>query len=254
MNDLSVCPISPPVTSTNLPGISPWVVIQTKAGQAFRNFTCLGGAPATYTTYQAELADTLGLWSGKLFYDSNGFPTYNLVFQDPYNDFLQHPRTIVTYKEYIEIPNPNGTVSAARYKVLSDTASPPFSYIERTQTTGGIPPAPCASPTIAVEYTAIYNLYMCRDPSQITGSPAPAPSPAIIVPSPVPASSPTLPIVAPNNSATPPPVILSSPPPVIVAPTTSVPASPPPPVRSQAYRAVVSLGTAFALIAACIVF
>jgi hypothetical protein len=197
----------------------------------------------------AKVADTEGLWWGDLYY-ATGFPTFDLTFQDPYQDYAQSTRKIVAFKEYFEIPNP-GAAPSARYKVMSDSGSawsPPFAYVERTNVVGGATPESCSGQLANKDYTATYNFYMCKE-----GAVAPVPAPIVV--------------------ASPPPVVVASPPPspVVVAPSpavvavtppspteqpspspTVVASSPPPPVPASGAAAVAlsAVGAAFAALAA----
>jgi hypothetical protein len=199
--------------------------VRTKpTGVSTRNFNCFGGVPKTYSEYSAELNQEEGLWDGNLNYDANGFPTFTLTFQDPYEDYFKTSRTIVTFKEFAEVPSPTpGATPWARYKVMSDTGNPPFSYVERTQTTGGAMPSTCPSgaDVAKVPYTAMYNFYMCNE-----GAVAPV---APIVP-----SVPVLPVLSPSpamvpTAAAPAPAVVAAPVPApdpVVVPAVAPIASP----------------------------
>ena len=222
-DELPECPAVPPVTSTDLPGLTPQVVLETKGATGERTFTCSGDVPNVYSEFSVEFTEPRANWFGGLAYDANGFPTYTIKWQDEYNDYKEYPRVIQTFKEFVEKPSPlPNTVSWARYKVLSDTGLVPFSYIERADTAGGAPPATCGGKaTVKVPYTANYKFYACKE------APAPKPSPAAKLSPPAPASPAPVPepVLSPPAAAAPEPT---------PAPATPVPASPEAAVPSPA--------------------
>lgn len=218
-----------------MPGVDDIVLLNTDPGKAFRNFTCMGSVPGTYSEYMSRVSDVAGLWWADLFYDANGFPTYNMVFQDPYDDYKQYPRTVVTYKEFVEIPSPTGAAPWARYKVMSDTGAVKLAYVERFNTVGGNAPGSCGDKfEVSVPYTADYRFYWCREGAVFASpSPAPAGSPPPTVAA-VPPKQPT-PIVTPSPMAMPPTITpnATSPPQVTPSPTPSPTESSPSPSSSS---------------------
>jgi hypothetical protein len=192
--------------------------VRTKpTGGSTRNFNCFDGVPKTYSEYTAELNQEEQLWNGDLYYDANGFPTFTLTFQDPYEDYFKTNRTVVTFKEFVEVPSSTpGATPWARYKVMSDTGNPPFSYVERTQTVGGAMPSSCkdGADIERVSYDAMYNFYMCNE-----GAPAPM---APIVPAIVPSPSPS-PAMVPTAAAPVPAVVA----PPVPAPAAEIPVAAP---------------------------
>lgn len=240
LSDVPVCPNPPPVTTSSLPGVDPQLVIGTNPNKATRNFTCVGDLPSSYSDYLATLSDVGGNWWGQLFYDSNGFPTYSFVWQNPFEDYKQYPRTITTFKEYVEIPSPDGGAPWARYKVMKDTGNPPFAYVERANTVGGAPPGDCGNKdAVQVPYTATYNFYMCRDTATkpVAAPPtAPITPPMVTLSPPVVTASPpiiVIPTAAPPTAVTPVP----APAPIIVESPSPVPAPQIPVVTSPAAQA-----------------
>ncbi|KAG7672920.1 hypothetical protein Ndes2526B_g08553 [Nannochloris sp. 'desiccata'] len=203
-SSLPECPPNLPVTETGVPGLKPMIDVRTRpSGISTRNFNCFGGVPKTYSEYSAELNQVEQLWKGDLYYDVNGFPTFALTFQDPYQDYIRTNRTVVTFKEFVEVPSPTpGAAPWARYKVMSDTGNPPFSYVERTNTGGGAMPSSCkgGADIAKVSYNATYNFYMCNEAPAVPVAPimpavpdlpSPSPSPDI-----VPTAEPPVPAVA----------------------------------------------------------
>lgn len=258
---LPTCPTLLPSTDTSVPGVNTYAVLATNPNQATRNFDCVGDVPATYSEYTASLSDAPGLWWGNLTYDSNGFPTYNLVFQDEYDDYKQYPRTVVTFKEFTEVPSPTGAAPWARYKVMSDTGSPPMSYVERTKTTGGVPPANCSGQaSVQIPYSATYNFYWCKEDA---AAPSPAPvalsppmmmmsPPVAVPPSPTAAvpPSPSMPVVVPSPAVIPSPVpVAPSPSPAEVSPSTVSPSPAPSPPSSSLAASVSAIALAAVLAA-----
>jgi len=201
-NSLPECPPNLPVTETGVPGLKPMIDVRTKrSGIATRNFNCFNDVPKTYSEYSAELNQVEQLWKGELYYDVNGFPTFALAFKDPYQDYITTNRTIVTFKEFVEVPSSTpGASPWARHKVMSDTGNPPFSYVERADTEGGAMPSSCKGGTdMNVPYNATYNFYMCNEAPAVPDIPAiadipaipdlpsPSPSPDIVPPAETPA-------------------------------------------------------------------
>ena len=174
------CPELIPVTETGLPGLDPKVVLYTNKNSGLRTFTCSSNRPNPYSEYTAKLGDNEGSWWGEMYYDDNGFPTYNLTWQDPWNydeygNKKLYPRSIVTFKEFIESESLNGSAPWARYKVLSDTGSPPVAYVERAKTEGGATPPDCnneASVSVGLEMEI--RLYVCETPAVTTTPPPPS--------------------------------------------------------------------------------
>lgn len=254
---LPACPAPLSVSDTGVAGVDPQLVIVTKSGgPATRNFTCYADKPSTYSEYLAKLADVEELWWGDLFYDAAGFPTFDLTFQDPYQDYAQTTRKIVTFKEYFEVPTP-GAAPAARYKVLSDTGNPPFAYVERTNVVGGAAPDACSGGFANKDYSATYNFLMCAEggaapvpapaaPAVVATPPStPAPAPAVpaVVASPPPSPAPA-PVPAPAAAPVPPPSPSASPAVVVASPPPAAPAS------GSAAAALSAAGAALAAVAA----
>lgn len=253
---LPACPATLSNVNTGVDGVEPELTLQTKLG-ATRNFTCYAEKPSTYSEYLAPLKDVEELWRGTLFYDAAGFPTFELTFMDPYEDFIESTRTIVAFKEYFEIQNP-GAAPSARYKVMSDTGSswsPSFTYIERTDVVGGATPDSCSGSFANKEYSATYKFYMCQDGAAVAPVPAPVvPSPPVVV-----ASPPPSPVVAPLPSpavvAVPPPSPEASPAPLSPSPSPIVVTTSPSPSTPASGAATVALsavGAALAAVAAVV--
>ena len=169
------------------------------SGISTRNFNCFGGVPKTYSEYSSELNQVEQFWKGDLYYDVNGFPTFALVFQDPYDDYFKTNRTIVTFKEFVEVPSPiAGDAPWARYKVMSDTGNPPFSYVERLNTQGGAMPSSCknGADVERVPYNATFNFYMCNEGPAVPVTPSMPVVPDVPSPSPIPMAEAPVPAVA----------------------------------------------------------
>lgn len=168
--DLPVCPENVPVLSTGVPGISDdqRLEISTNKGKSFRIFQCIDDKPVSYSEYDAKISDIKGDWWGEMFYQ-DGFPIFRLNWANPYSDGNKiESRTVVSFKEYVEIPAPNPTSDLpwARYPVMSDDGKKPspFKYIERAYTKGGVPPATCGGQReVRVPYEAYYYFYACKD-------------------------------------------------------------------------------------------
>lgn len=225
--DLPICPDPISVTTTGVPGVSDdqRLEISTRKGKSFRTFKCLGDVPTSYSEYEAEISDIKGDWWGKLYYDGNGFPTFELNWVNP-NNKKYIKRKIVTRKEFTEMPSPTGDAPWARYPVYSDEGQPQFRYVERAVTRGGVPPASCeGKATLSVPYEAYYYFYLCRDAKVQTEEPATSPVvPVVPPPSPVvPPPTPVVPSPAPVATAPPTPTGVTSPSP---SPTTSPSSSP----------------------------
>jgi hypothetical protein len=216
------------------------VVLTLKAGSGVRTFPCIGDQPNTYSEFKGEFTETTANWFGGLSYDANGFPVYKIMYQDPENDYVEYPRTVVTFKEFLEVPSATpGALSSARYKVMSDDIGPPFlpfSYIERTETTGGVAPTSCGGKqSVSVPYNAVYKFYTCRQDAP-KPAPQPAPSPPADEPTAAPTPSPQLspspaaaePTAAPSpDPATPSPSPSLGPLPVAPSPDPATPSPSP---------------------------
>lgn len=255
---------------TGVPGVDPQVELTTKKEKAFRTFTCTADQPNAYSVFDAQFTEITGNWFGNLSYDGNGFPVYNVMWQDPYDDYTEYPRVIQTFKEFTEVQSPSPATAApwARYKVLSDSGKVPFSYIERWNTTGGLAPKDCGGKdTVKVEYKAIYRFYACRSADAGQPSPMPVPTP-IVKPSPVvaptlapssiapipvtPSPSPAAPIASPVTSPNPASPI--SPPAPVPVPKTPPPSPPAPAVTLASAAAVPALSAAATLLACLLAF
>jgi hypothetical protein len=222
-NELATCPDPIPVTTTGVPGVSDddRLELTTQQSTGIRTFDCLGDRP-TYSEFKAKISDIKGDWWGEMYYDENGFPIFELNWLDPYSGSNKiASRKVVTFKEFVEIPSPDGAASWARYRVLSDDGKPlPFKYVERAFTKGGEAPPSCGGlAKVEVPFQAYYYFYLCKDPKQEEeASPVLEPSPEPVTPSPEPASP---------EPASPKP---ASPEPASPEPATPEPASPEPSV------------------------
>jgi len=132
--DMPVCPDQVPVTETGVPGISDnqRLEISTQKGKAFRIFDCINDKPVPYSEYNAKVSDIKGDWWGEMFYQ-DGFPIFKLNWADPYNNNKVYPRTIISFKEFVEVPSPDvSSAPWARYPIMSDDGAKPgaFKYRE----------------------------------------------------------------------------------------------------------------------------
>lgn len=152
------------------------IIIQVVRGT--RNFTCTNNQLNDgYSEASAKVDDNTPNISGDFFYDSIGFPTFTL---DVGGSSKFVPRKIVLFKEYLETPSPSGpnVYPWARWKVLSDTGSPPFAYVERRDTTeGGLPASTCTGPTATSPFGGKFNFYACNPPG--VSPPLPKSPPAV---------------------------------------------------------------------------
>jgi hypothetical protein len=227
------CPTFLPVTDTGVPDVQPQAVLEINKGKGFRTFACVGDKPM-YSEYTARLGDITGNWWGDLYYDPSGFPTYNLTWQDPYDNWKQYPRDVITYKEFVEIPASNASDAPwARYKVMSDTGKPPLAYIERAETVGGGAPTSCENKdSVTVPMFAHYRLYACKEaaPTPPPGLPPNSSLPAAMRPPPAePSEPPTMaPVEAPDAVIAEEPVAEPEPETETGTPSTAALASPPP--------------------------
>ena len=233
-NELATCPDPIPVTTTGVPGVSDddRLELTTQQSTGTRTFDCLGDKP-TYSEYKAKISDIKGDWWGEMYYDENGFPIFELNWLDPYSGSNKiASRKVVTFKEFVEIPSPDGAAPWARYRVLSDDGKPlPFKYVERAFTRGGEAPASCGGLSkVEVPFQAYYYFYLCKDPKKEAeispvlepASPEPVtPSPEPVTPSPAPPSpEPSSPEPSSPEPSSPEPSVDAPEPPVEISTTT----------------------------------
>lgn len=249
-NELATCPDPMPVTTTGVPGVSDddRLELTTQQSTGTRTFDCLGDKPV-FSEYKAKISDIKGDWWGEMFYDENGFPVFELNWLDPYSGSNKiASRRLVTFKEFVEIPSPEGAAPWARYRVLSDDGKPlPFKYVERAFTKGGEAPTSCGGLSkVEVPFEAYFYFYLCKEAKQTDetsavppATPEPSPEP-VTPPSPEPVTpEPASPEPSPEP-VSPEPTIDTTESPVEISTTTGQ-------ASGSSLRGVASIGGATAL-------